>query len=129
MDRLGAEAFSTSVVYDEFLEVYRCDPSDRTVALGSNAPALTQGSKLSICAKSIDRNVVDVSLFKNMLLTQVNSNGDLTFKAITDGVPLHSELVVSEKEDECMDGICLTQVQLIAGFFEQNNPEGLEVSG
>jgi len=126
LERIEADYEYEEINYDDYVNVFHC--SNNKANLGSNpSVALTQGDILNVCVSSTEPNFIQISQIKKLTLSQ---DGGKSFEALlSNGNPKYETLVSNDKKDECDDGICRVQVQLLAMFFSQDSPEALHVTG
>jgi len=115
LDRLEAELDQKDINYDAYVTAYLCDEEKTSVSELS----LNQGDILSVCVRSIEGGVF-VNAFTSLDLVQ---GGVIKFQAITGGA------INILTENDCDGGICQAKIQLLALFFEEDQPDDLEVIG
>jgi len=115
LERLEAEQDRNDVNYDAFITAYLCDEYKNVTA----GVILNQGDVLSICVSSTEAGIF-VRSFTNLDLLQGGVN---KFQAFNGGA---MNMLTAAN---CDGGICQAQIQLLALFFEDDEPDDVEVKG
>ena len=83
---------------------------------------------MNICVKSINSEVIEVESITNMLIEQDVDTDGKTFKYISDG-KYNDDITYVDCDTNSSPSICISEMNLLAMFFEEANPPGLKISG
>lgn len=113
--------------YSIYLETYECDTNkagDKT----ANAVTYEQGSVLNICIQSTNSEIIEVESITNMLIEQDVDTDGKNFMYISNG-NYNDDITYVDCDTNSSPNICISELNLLAMFFEEANPPDLKISG
>lgn len=108
--------------YEETIDVYQCDDSFTEI---TSPPELTQGDYLQVCVSTAAGSNFGVHSIKELDVSQDSANVYPYVDAYLDSPLTFTDCTASNQTD----AICKAKMQLLAIYFEDEDPSNLDVEG